>query len=419
MPTVVNIYTTQKKKDPRIKRFGNSENDPFFKFFEQFDFPFEELYQDPQSNTLGSGFIIDAKGHIVTNHHLIKDADEISVKLNDNSEFKAKLIGSDQKTDLALLKIEAKTPLPFVQFGDSSKSRVGDWVIAIGNSLGLGGTVTTGIISSKGRDINTDGVGLVDNYIQTDAAINMGNSGGPMFDIDGKVIGVNTALLSSTGTNIGIGFAIPSNTVQHIISELKAHGKVSRGFLNIKIQPVTKQMAEAMNLKTEEGVLVVEVDPSGAGHKAGLKSGDIIIKVGGSKVKNSRKLQIAIAEIPVGSLVKLTILRQGKVKHIESKLTEPSSKKSGDNIISSSASLKIKGIEFIDDSKGIIVVSIKPDAKWQGLRRGDIILSVNQHPISKVKDFKGIYDQAKNSQKKHIVLFIKRHNSKVFMALPI
>lgn len=425
MPAVVNIYTKQKRKQEKMHPFSQMENDPFYRFFEQFDMPFgyEEFYQNPNSSTLGSGFIIDAEGYIVTNHHLVKGADEISVKLNDNREFEAKLIGSDPKTDLALLKVAASKPLPFVEFGDSSKSKVGDWVIAIGNPFGLGGTVTTGIISSKGRDINTDGMGLVDDYIQTDAAINMGNSGGPMFDLSGRVIGVNTAIFSNSGTNIGIGFAIPSSTVQHIISNLKTHGKVTRGFLNIKIQEVTKQIAEAMNLDTEEGVLVAEVDPDGPGHKAGLKAGDIIVKVGDTKIINSRKLQITIADTPVGSVIKLTILRHGKLKELEAKLTKAEKEETKDpklhQTIDKSELLNIKGIEFANDISGVIVKRIDPDAKWRGLKRGDIIISVNQSPITNIKDFEEIYQSAIKNEKKHIVLFIKRHNSKVFIALPI
>jgi serine protease Do len=425
MPAVVNIYTKQHIKQEKRGPSGQIENDPFYRFFEQFDFPFgfEEFYQNPNSGALGSGFIIDADGYIVTNHHLVKGADEINVKLNDNTELEAKLIGSDTKTDLALLKVEAKKPLPFVEFGDASKSKVGDWVIAIGNPFGLGGTVTTGIISSKGRDINADGSGLVDNYIQTDAAINMGNSGGPMFDVNGKVIGVNTAIFSNSGSNIGIGFAIPANTVQHVISDLKKHGKVSRGFLNIKIQEISPQIAEAMNLDTEEGVLVVEVDSKGAGHKAGLKPGDVIVKVGDAKIINSRKLQITIADSPIGSTVKLVVLRHGKTKELECKLT--SSDKSLENdsevnqTIGSSEAFKIKGIEFVNGIKGVMVKRITPDAKWRGLKPGDLIISVNQSPITNIKDFEEIHQNAVKNEKKHIVLFIKRHNSKVFVALPI
>lgn len=425
MPAVVNIYTKQKRRQDNLSHFKHHfENDPFHKFFEQFDLPFgfEDFYQDPSSSALGSGFIIDPKGYIVTNHHLIKDADEINVKLHDNTELEAKLIGSDHKTDLALLKVQSKTPLPNVQFGDSAKAKVGDWVIAIGNPFGLGGTVTTGIISSKGRDINADGSGLVDDYIQTDAAINMGNSGGPMFDLEGKVIGVNTAIVSNSGNNIGIGFAIPSNTVQHIVSQLKNTGKVTRGFLNIKIQEITPQIAEAMNIDTSEGVLVVEVDPKGPAHRAGLKAGDIIIKVGDIKVKNSRKLQIAIAETPVGSIVKLTILRKGKLKELECKLEElKQAGKSTDSLNQtfSSEIFILKGIEFANTSSGIVIKRISREAQWRGLKIGDVILSVNQSPISSVKELKEVYEKAVENDKKHIVLFIKRHNSKVFIALPV
>jgi len=434
MPSVVNIYTVTHRKNLIHQ---NNPADPFYKFFEQFDFPFgfEELYQDPKATAAGSGFIIDPAGYIVTNHHVIEDSEEINVKLNDNLEFSAKLVGSDPRTDLALLKIDSKSPLPSVKFGDSTKARVGDFVIAIGNPFGLGGTVTTGIISSKARDVNPNRAGIVDNFIQTDASINVGNSGGPMFNAKGEVIGVNTAILASPGSNIG--FAIPSSTVQTVIEQLKSHGKVSRGLLSIKIQEITPQIAEAMNLKTEEGVLVVEADPKGAGSKAGLKPGDIIMQIGDVKVTNSRKLQILVAETPVNSIIKIDVLRNGEKKQLECKLIEdvaniPSAKRLESKIepYENNKIFVTHGITFLDkldpefeedgSASGVVVVGkIVSAPEWRGLMKGDIVLSVNQHPISNVKEFEEIYNKVIKDGKKHIVLFVKRYGDKLFLALPL
>lgn len=279
IPAVVNISTIQyihnksesTEKDPlNEKKPLDLVND----FLERLNIPLnlEEIDTTPKSVPLGSGFVIDPSGLIVTNYHVIANVDKISIKLSDNTELPAKLIGTDTKTDLALLKVECETPLPFVKFGDSNKARVGDWVIAIGNPFGnLGGTVTTGIISSKGRDIDIDTNNIVDNFIQTDAAINNGNSGGPMFNLEQEVIGVNTAIFSPLGTNIGIGFAIPSNTAKPIIERLKKDGKVSRGRLGIVIQDLTEEIAEGLGIKDTNGVLVAKVQEHGPGEKAGIK----------------------------------------------------------------------------------------------------------------------------------------------------
>ncbi len=438
MPAVVNIYTVQYRNNTNAQKlpspFEGMPFDPFSKFFEQFDMQLgaDDLYSDPKATALGSGFIIDPAGYIVTNHHVISGADEINVKLNDNTELSAKLIGSDPKTDLALLKVDSKKQLPCVKFGDSSKARVGDLVIAIGNPFGLGGTVTTGIVSSKGRDINADASGIVDDFIQTDAAINSGNSGGPMFNIEGEVIGVNTAILSPSGTNTGIGFAIPSSTAETVVAQLKEYGKVSRGLLNIKIQEVTPQMAEAMNFETEEGVLVVEVDPKGAGGKAGLKSGDIIVSIDDVKVKNSRKLRIMVAETPINTKIKIGILRHGVKKELECKITESessSSTKPGKQTTEkpySGKSFETHGVVFREgndsDEDGapiVMVENVKPHAEWRGIMRGDILLSVNQSPVADIRSFEELYNKAVKDGKKHIVLFVKRQSHKLFLALPI
>lgn len=442
MPAVVNVYTVQYPKQTNIPggRRNPFENmqDPFSKFFEGFDLPFafDEMYTNPKATSLGSGVIISSEGYVVTNHHVIANADEVNIKLSDNTELPAKIIGSDQRTDLALLKVESKKTLPFVKFGDSSKARVGDWVIAIGNPFGLGGTVTAGIVSSKGRDISTDMMGIVDDFIQTDAAINSGNSGGPMFNIAGEVIGINTAIFSPSGSNIGIGFAIPSSTASKVIEQLKAHGKISRGMLSIKIQDLTPEIADAIDAPESQGVLVMEVDKGGAGDKAGLKSGDVIIKVGDMEVKNSRKLQIAIAEIPVNTNVSITVLRDGKKKELKCHIAEVVSEhkvKKEKNPQSSSApgsSYETHGVVFGNitgdwlghggmPSSGVVVEQVKQTASWKGLIRGDLILSVNQMAVDSVDDVEKIIKKASENKKKHVILFVRRSSNNFVLALPL
>ncbi len=441
MPAVVNIYTVKYRKLDKSKKSTLPEGFPFEQFnelFEQFNIPFnfDEMYSDPKAVSLGSGFIIDPVGYIVTNYHVVSNSDEISVKLLDNRELTAKLIGSDKKTDLALLKVDSKNPLPFVKFGNSAKARVGDWVIAIGNPFGLGGTVTAGIISSKGRDIGLN-EGIIDNFIQTDAAINSGNSGGPMFNGIGEVIGVNTAIATPNGVNVGIGFAIPSNTAQNIIAQLKETGKVSRGRLDILIQEVTPEIAEGLGLKEPVGALVVEVSPKGTGDRAGLKPGDVVTEFDGQIIKNSRKLQIAVAETPLNKEVKIMIIRGGKTHALTAIITETpeegekgskDNKNDGDK--SNSDSIEKNNITFnnltselrqkyaiAQNVEGVIIT----DAGKQhyGVKVGDVVVAINQQHINSINELKSIYESAKTAKKKNIVLLIKRRNSNVFVALPV
>jgi serine protease Do len=436
MPAVVNINTVKYIKKDKGSLLKNDPNfEEFNNLLDHFGIPFfmDEMPTNPKATSLGSGFIIDTEGYIVTNHHVIKDADEINVKTNDNKEFKAKIIGSDPKTDIALLKIESKTSLPFVRFGDSNKSRVGDWVIAIGNPFGLGGTVTAGIISSKFRDIDVQADGLIDDYIQTDAAINGGNSGGPLLNSDGEVIGVNTAILPSMGgTNIGIGFASPSNTVQQVVSILKKHGKIERGKLGVVIQDLTPEISDALGLKDVEGVLVSQVEKGGAADKAGIKDGDILIKYNNQNVKTIRKLQILVAETPINHEVEIVVLRNGKEKLLKAKTKHVSESDSSDDIkISESKGYIVNGVEFVDitkdlfdrfalsDPKGVVVVNNSAKDMWRSLSRGDIISSVNQVPVSNIADLKSEYEKAKSSGKKNIVFLIKRTNMTIFLALPL
>jgi serine protease Do len=439
IPAVVNVYTAKYSKPMSSERRFLPKGLPggIQEFFEGFEPPYglEDMYSNPKAISLGSGFIIDSHGYIVTNHHVVEAADEIYVKLGTNEELQATLIGSDQRTDLALLKVEAKYPLPFVKFGNSDQARVGDWVIAIGNPFGLGGTVTTGIISSKARDI-TDG--FVDDFIQTDTAINSGNSGGPMFNLNGAVIGVNTSIFSPSGTNIGIGFAIPSSTVKSIIEQLKSTGKVIRGMLNIKIQEVTAEIAEGLGLKSPSGVLVYEVEPGGAADKSGIKSGDLIVEFNGVPIKNTRKLQIAVSEAVVGSEVNIIIMRSGVKQELKCLITEQdkqnivSLKKMPQNIKIPDGSIEKYGIIFsnlsvelanalsISSSSGVVITGFKNNrGNFFELMIGDLVLEVNQKAVKTLGDLSKIYDEAKLMKRQHVVLLVKRTNMKVFVALPL
>src|SRR6266481_2307840 len=260
-------------------------------------------------NSLGSGFVIDPSGIVVTNNHVISEADEITVIFNDGSRLKAEIIGKDQKTDIALLRVKPDKPLKAVTFGDSDKLRLGEWVVAIGNPFSLGGSVTAGIVSARNRDINS---GPYDNYIQTDAAINRGNSGGPLFNLEGEVIGVNTAIISPSGGSIGIGFAVPSKTVQAVVSQLQQFGEIHRGWLGVKIQQVTDDIADSLNIKPARGALVAGIDEKGPAKPAGIEAGDVIIKFDGKDIKEMRDLPRVVADTTVGKAVEVVIIRKGQ-----------------------------------------------------------------------------------------------------------
>lgn len=424
IPAVVNISTIEyvnskaeaAEKDPlQEKKPLDFIND----FLERLNIPFnlEEVDPTPKAMPLGSGFIIEPNGLIVTNYHVIANVSKINVKLADNTELPAKLIGSDTKTDLALLKIDVEEPLPFVEFGDSNDARVGDWVIAIGNPFGnLGGTVTAGIISSKGRDIDIDTNNIVDNFIQTDAAINNGNSGGPMFNLDQKVIGVNTAIFSPLGTNIGIGFAIPSNTAKPIIERLKKDGKINRGRLGVTIQDLTEEISEGLGLKDTNGVLVAKIQKDDPGDKAGIKTGDIILEFAGQTVKNTKRLRVIVADIPVDQEVKVKVLRDGETIELPIKMTsdneevkqeaveeniEKVTKKedNGTSIVKSNITfsnlteeLKQK-FAISDDKVGLVITNV--DEEDSSFRVGDLVSNVNQESISDINKLEELYENAK------------------------
>lgn len=433
MPSVVNIYTIKVYHGSNLQR-RIPENFPFNKFgkfLDQFNSPFslDELYTNHKSMALGSGFIINEHGLIVTNYHLIANSDEIHVKLSDNTEFPAKIIGIDAKTDLALLKIDAANKLPYVKFANSDKARVGDIVIAIGNPLGFGGTVTTGIISSKARDLGVSMDDLVDDFIQTDAAINTGNSGGPLFDISGKVIGVNTAIPAvGGGTNIGIGFAIPANTVQDIIKQLEVNGKITRGRLDIVIQDVTPDLVDALNLSADYGTLVVDVRQGGTGDKAGLKHGDLITEFNKAKVENSRKLQLFVADTKINSEVDLTVLRNNEPIILKANIVESTYnntpiqietlEKSG-VLFSNVSPMLIQKFALDENSKGIAVVGFNNKNGDIDLRIGDLVTSINQENIENITQFYRMYNNLKNQGKDKAVLLVKRQDIAMYITIPL
>ncbi|HET8727422.1 MAG TPA: Do family serine endopeptidase, partial [Alphaproteobacteria bacterium] len=311
LPAVVAVTSTRDiAPDQRIPLPEFPPGSPFEHFFDQFPFMTpDDMPPSRPARALGSGFVIDPEGYVVTNNHVVAEADEIQIILQDDTELPAELVGTDPATDLALLKVETDEPLPALTWGDSDAAEVGDWVIAIGNPFGLGGTVTAGIISARARDINA---GPYDDFIQTDAAINQGNSGGPMLNLDGEVIGVNTAIFSQTGGNIGIGFSIPSALAQPIIAEIRETGGVRRGWLGVSIQPVTEEIAEALNLDGTEGALVSGVVEGSPAAAAGIQVGDVIVQFGGREIADPRALQLAVAESRVESAAEVAVLRNGE-----------------------------------------------------------------------------------------------------------
>jgi serine protease Do len=391
-------------------------------------------------NSLGSGFIIDSSGIVVTNNHVIAEADEITVILNDGTRLKAELIGKDQKVDLALLRVKPDKPLRSVKFGDSEKLRLGEWVVAIGNPFSLGGTVTAGIVSARNRDINS---GPYDNYIQTDAAINRGNSGGPLFNLDGEVVGINTAIISPSGGSIGIGFSVPSKTAIPVIDQLRQFGETRRGWLGVKIQQVTDEIAETLNLKPVRGALVAGVDDKGPAKPAGIEAGDVIVRFDGKDIKEMRDLPRVVADTPVGKDVEVVVVRKGKEEkktvtlgrlEDSDKLAAVTPKKDaapeektvvqktlGLNLANMSDDLR-KRYKIKDTVKGVVITGVDSNstASEKRLAAGDVVVEVAQEAVATAIDLQKRIDQLKKDGRKSALLLVSNADGELrFVALSL
>ncbi|HWB49353.1 MAG TPA: DegQ family serine endoprotease [Stellaceae bacterium] len=460
LPSVVNISTTQTLKanqhaegsDPDMPQFPPGS--PFEEFFKDFlnknrprgqsqgqgQGQGQQQSEGRKATSLGSGFIIDPTGYVVTNNHVIADADEITVILHDNTSLKAELVGRDTKTDIAVLKVKTDKPLVAVPWGDSDASRVGDWVLAIGNPFGLGGTVTAGILSARQRDINS---GPYDDFLQTDASINRGNSGGPMFNMDGQVIGINTAIYSPSGGSIGIGFAIPSALARQVASELihEADHTVHRGWLGVRIQAVTDEIAESLGLDKARGALVASVSDNGPAQAGGIQPGDVIVTFDGKKVEDMRHLPRLVAETPVDKVVAVQVWRKrasmdlkikvGRLQEVETASAEAPAKNAphkgpdaetvkalGMTLANVTPALKEK-FSLGDDTKGVVVVEVAKDSPSaeKGLRPGDVIMEAAQEEVKNATQIAGKVADAKKSGRKSILLLVERQGDLRFVAL--
>ena len=440
---VVNISTSQTAKGPEgIPLPKVPKGSPFDDFFE--DFFNKKGGRAPQSDrkvsSLGSGFVIDgAEGLIVTNNHVIDGADEIVINFHDGSKLKVdKVLGRDSKTDLALLKVTPKKPLVAVPFGSSANMRVGDWVMAIGNPFGLGGTLTVGVISAKQRDINA---GPYDDFLQTDAAINKGNSGGPLFNMDGEVIGINTAIISPTGGSIGIGFAVPSDTVVAIVSQLKEFGEARRGWLGVKIQSISEDIAESLGVPDNTGALVSGVTPDSPAAKAGFESGDVILKFDGKDVTTMRGLPRIVAQTPIGKAVDVEVLRQGAKKmlqvavgrldEVDDKVELSGDKPKQEDKPATTSVLGLTLVPLTDEMrskagldpkiKGVLVVDIDPGspAAQKNIKAGDIIVEAQQEPVETPDDVSKSVDRVKKTGGKTVLLLVEDGKGDTrFVAVP-
>ncbi|MEM6547368.1 MAG: DegQ family serine endoprotease [Pseudomonadota bacterium] len=440
-PAVVNISTAQNVDRP--DRPEPPEGGPPTPDGEN---PFEDLFRDffergqPRGprrvQSLGSGFVISPEGFVVTNNHVIEDADEITVNFVDGTSLDAVLIGTDPKTDLALLKIENEEPLPFVKFGDSDGIRVGDWVLAIGNPFGLGGSVSAGIISARNRDINA---GPYDDFLQTDAAINRGNSGGPLFNMEGDVVGVNTAIISPTGGSIGIGFSVPSNLAQSVVAQLREFGQTRRGWLGVRIQTVNDELAEALGLERPMGALVAEVTEGGPAQDAGVEAGDVIVKFDGEDVEEMRDLPRIVADTPVDSTVRVVIFRKGKTQTLKVKigLLEEASAGSGPAVAAvpedsadteiASFGMTIRAVtdadrtqfSIPDDVDGVLIAAVAPDsaAAEKGMNPGDVIVEVGQEPVTTPDEVVERVEAAEADSNKSVLFLIQSGGDLRFVPL--
>jgi len=416
-PSVVSIASTtiiENNSQNQIPQFP--EGSPFDEFFKDYFDRDQRRSQRPMTG-LGSGFIISDDGIIVTNNHVIEGADEITVILSDETEYTAQLLGRDPKADIAVLKIDPEdSKLIAVEWGNSDDMRVGDWTIAIGNPLGLGGTVTAGILSAISRDI---GGGPYVKFLQTDASINRGNSGGPLFNLDGKVIGINTAIVSQTGGSIGLGFAIPSNSAKKIVQQLKDFGKTKRGWLGIQIQPVTQDFAESLGLPNQKGAFVSNVNPKGPSKDAGLEPGDVILKFNDSEIIKMSDLPRVVAESDVGSTAYLEVWRKNKKINIEVILGElPGeiiTERNNNEISNVEINIDVLGISILNNDKGVEVTKISDQDT--NLQIGDIILEVNRELVNDTNSFKKIVTALEKTGRSSLLLKILRDEEQLWVTI--
>ncbi|MBU8536372.1 Do family serine endopeptidase [Falsiroseomonas tokyonensis] len=410
--------------------------EPFFRRFQQQQRPGQQ--PAPQGRARmgqGSGFIIDAAGFIVTNNHVVGDATNVRVELADGRDMPARVVGRDQQTDLALLKVEAGSPLPTVAWGDSDATRIGDWVVAMGNPFGLGGSVTAGIVSARGRQI---GAGPYDDFIQTDAPINPGNSGGPLFNANGEVVGINTAIYAPGGGNVGIGFAVPSRMARHVIADLQRDGVVARGWLGVAMQPIDSELAAALRLPNQHGALVANVEPDSPAARAGLRAGDVVVGIDGKEITSPRDLALAVAEIEPNSRATLALLRDGS--RTEQAVTvglreqpqqqaeaRPEGARPGSLGLRlaprGSASVQGKGAPQAEGqgNRGVQVAAVDPGsvAEARGMRAGDIILRVGDRVVNSPRDVTEAVAAARREGRPAIALQVARDSGNAFVALPL
>jgi serine protease Do len=424
-PAVVSITTRMQA--------GADENQQLPLPFRQFPFGMgpQGPGMGPQARAVearGSGFIIDAGGTIVTNNHVVKDAKTVSVTLDDGTKLSAKVIGRDSRTDIAVLKVDAKKPLPYIQLGNSATVKPGEWVLAMGNPFGLGGSVTAGIVSASGRDI---GAGPYDQFIQIDAPINQGNSGGPLFTQDGKVIGINTAILSPSGGSIGIGFAIPSDMIKTVVAQLEKTGHVTRGFIGVEAQPVSDTIAKAMHLDANSGALIAGVQPDAPAARAGLEPGDVVTAVNDQAVKNPRDLAVNVASVQPGGDAKLQVLRDGETKTIAVKVGQMPNEQVATNEHPQEAKERIglalaplspelrNQLDVPDGTRGAVVRSVEPGspADHAGLRMGDVIVGVGGKKVASPSDAANAIRGAGKDQA--VALRIIRNGQPAFVAVPL
>lgn len=419
-PSVVNVSTTQVRKAAADVPSPFDGDDPMSQFWQRF-FGGRIPRGSQRQMGLGSGFIIDRNGTILTNYHVVDGAQKISVTLSDGKSYDAKVLGKDQKTDIAVIKIDAGQDLPAVTLGDSDRLDVGEWVMAIGNPFGLDHTVTSGIVSAKGRQI---GAGPYDNFIQTDASINPGNSGGPLINLRGEVVGITTAIYSQSGGNIGIGFAIPTNSIKEVLPQLKDKGRVVRGYLGTTVQKITPEIADSLGVKQQRGALVADVVRGSPAERAGIKTGDIITEFNSKEVKDSTELPGLVARVAPGTGTSVKVLRDGKEMTLaitvgEMKDTEvAASGQQGElGLAVQPVTPEVAQSLGLDRAEGLVITEVKPGsaADDAGLREGDLITQINRRPVKNLADYNREMAQSKKGQS--VLLLVRRGDASVFLAL--